>query len=83
MRIALTAPGVRTYLREAFVVCREPRTFGRTLRIAGVVGIILTGINEGDVIAEGRASGTTAVKIALNFAVPFVVSNLGVVAGRR
>jgi hypothetical protein len=40
-------------------------------------------VNQGDVIVGGHASSTTAVKVALNFVVPFVVSNLGVLAVRR
>jgi len=51
--------------------------------IALVVGLVLTGINEGDVLASGEASAATGVKIGLNFVVPFCVSNLGLLAGRR
>jgi hypothetical protein len=31
----------------------------------------------------GHATARTAVKVVLNFCVPFVVSNLGVLAGSR
>jgi len=53
------------------------------LTIALVVGCILSIINEGDLILHGQTSSGTAVKIGLNFVVPFVVSNLGVLAGTR
>ncbi|MGB2952216.1 MAG: nitrate/nitrite transporter NrtS [Gaiellaceae bacterium] len=53
------------------------------MRIALVVGCVLTLINQGDVIARGHATALTAVKVCLNFVVPFVVSNLGVLAGDR
>jgi hypothetical protein len=48
-----------------------------------VVGTILTAINQGDVLASGDATEVTAVKICMNFVVPFVVSNLGLLAGSR
>ncbi len=72
----------RTRLGRALSVCSEPRTLGRTCRIAAVVGLVLSSVNQGDVIVEGRATSATALKVALNFVVPFVVSNLGVLAGR-
>jgi len=63
-------------------LCR-PRGLRRTFRIALVVGLVLTAINEGDIIASGEATATTGEKIGLNFVVPFIVSNLGLLAGRR
>jgi len=44
---------------------------------------VLTAINQADVIASGDATALTAVKVGLNFVVPFFVSNLGVLAGDR
>ena len=63
--------------------CRERPNVRRTARIALVVGSILTLINQLDVMVEGRATALTGVKIALNFAVPFCVSNLGVITAHR
>jgi hypothetical protein len=51
--------------------------------IALVVGTVLTLINQADVIIAGDASTGTWVKAGLNFCVPFVVSNLGLLAGKR
>jgi hypothetical protein len=70
-------------LRVAFNTCRTPSNLRRTLTIALVVGCILSIINEGDVIAHGQATAATGLKIGLNFVVPFIVSNLGVLAGTR
>jgi hypothetical protein len=70
-------------LRATVAPCLEPRNLRGTATIALVVGCVLTLINEGDVLFEGRATGRTAVKIFLNFCVPFVVSNLGVLTGSR
>ena len=70
-------------LRAALATCRQPSNLRRTLTIALVVGCILSIINQGDVIAHGDATGGTLLKVCLNFVVPFVVSNLGVLAGDR
>jgi hypothetical protein len=55
----------------------------RTLGIALVVGTILTLINQADVILGGDAKTLTWIKVGLNFCVPFIVSNLGLLAGKR
>jgi hypothetical protein len=54
----------------------------RTLRIAIVVGIVLSAINQLDVILAGDATAVTWLKCLLNFVVPFVVSNLGLLSAR-
>ncbi len=74
---------MRTRLKEALRICREPEHLRRTAKIALVVGTILTAINQGDVILAGNATAGTAVKAVLNYCVPFVVSNLGLLAGKR
>ena len=63
--------------------CFERPNLRRTCTIALIVGCVLTLINQGDVLVEGRATAGTAVKIVLNFCVPFIVSNLGVITGSR
>jgi hypothetical protein len=55
----------------------------RTVKIALVVGTILTLINQLDVILKGDATTITWLKCALNYCVPFIVSNLGLLAGKR
>lgn len=65
-------------LLVAFDVCRSPANLRRTLKIALFVGCVITVVNQGDVILHGEATGTTGIKIALNFLIPFVSSNLGV-----
>lgn len=49
---------------------------------AAVVGVILTLINQGDRLLAGDATGGTWVKVGLNFVVPFVVTNVGLLHGR-
>jgi hypothetical protein len=69
-------------VRDALSVCLQPQHLRRTITIALVVGAILTAINHADVIARGDATSTTLAKAALNYLVPFIVSNLGLLAGR-
>jgi hypothetical protein len=69
--------------RAAIAYCRRPEHLRRTLRIALVVGIVLTAINQLDVIVRGDATAVTWIKCGLNFVVPFIVSNLGLLGGRR
>ena len=69
-------------MRDALAYCARREHLRRTVRIALVVGLVLTAINQADVIAAGEATATTWLKCALNFVVPFVVSNLGLLAGR-
>jgi hypothetical protein len=67
---------------EACRYCGRPEHLRRTLLIALVVGTVLTAINQLDVIVRGDATAATAVKCALNYVVPFIVSNLGLLTGR-
>ena len=55
----------------------------KTLTIAFVVGLVLTAINQLDVFLRGDQTTITYVKAGLNFCVPFLVSNLGLLAGKR
>lgn len=75
-------PG-RREIGAALRYCARREHLRRTLLIALVVGAILTAVNQLDVILAGGATTTTWVKSATNFVVPFVVSNLGLLAGRR
>src|SRR5712691_3914738 len=69
-------------VREALSYCARREHLRRTVRIALVVGVILTIINQLDVLLSGAATTVTVLKCGLNFIVPFVVSNLGLLSGR-
>ena len=75
--------GEHLLVRDALRICLEPQNLRRTLAIALVVGTILTAINQADVILRGDATWTIAAKAALNYLVPFIVSNLGLLVGTR
>jgi hypothetical protein len=70
-------------MRAALAFCLERRNLKRTIRIAVVVGILLTLINQGSVIADGQATFATWIRCTLNFIVPFLVSNAGLLSGRH
>jgi hypothetical protein len=70
-------------LRDALRICFQRVHLRRTIIIALVVGTILTLINQLDVIIRGNAETLTWVKCSLNYCVPFIVSNLGLLAGKR
>jgi hypothetical protein len=70
-------------VRDALRIVLQPEHLRRTLMIALVVGTVLTAINQADVIARGDATSATVVKAALNYLVPFIVSNLGLLVGTR
>ncbi len=69
-------------LFSALHYCAERRHLRRTPRIALVVGFVLTAISQADVILGGDATTVTWIKAGLNFVVPFVVSNLGLLSSR-
>jgi hypothetical protein len=68
--------------RAALAYCRRREHLRKTIPIALVVGIVLTSINQLDVILSGDAAAGTGVKCGMNFVVPFIVSNLGLLRGR-
>jgi len=77
------AAGWGARVGDACAFCARPRNLRRTVRIALVVGVVLTVINQGGVISGGDATTLTWVRCALNFVVPFLVSNAGLLSGRR
>lgn len=58
-------------------------TFPKSSRVAAIVGIVLSGINQGSVIADGDATTVTWVRVAVNVVVPFLVSSIGYLAPFR
>jgi hypothetical protein len=70
-------------VKDAVRICLRRDYLRRTGRIALVLGTILTAINQADVIIGGDAVTLTWVKAGLNYCVPFVVANLGLLAGQR
>jgi hypothetical protein len=75
-------PSWSTY-GEAASLWFAPRTLRKTIKIALVVGTLLSVINQGSVIAGGHATAATWVRVVLNYLVPFCVSSLGYLSATR
>ena len=58
-------------------------TFDTGIRVAFVVGTILTLVNQGSTIVRGDASVVTRVRVGVNYLVPFLVSSVGYLAPFR
>ena len=61
----------------------SPRTLRKTVRIALIVGTLLSLINQGHLIAAGDASAVTWIRVAANYLIPWVVSSIGFLSGSR
>ena len=77
-QLAGTPPPMWTDPGEAVAVIRHPPHLRRTLLTTVIVGTVLFCINQLDVVLAGDATATVWVKSALTFAVPFAVSNVGI-----
>jgi hypothetical protein len=75
-------PSWSTY-GEAAGLWFAPATLGKTIKIALVVGTLLSLINQGSVILGGHATVVTWVRVGLNYLVPFCVSSLGYLSATR
>lgn len=70
---------LKTFARVVFMSVH----LKRTLLIAFVVGSWLNLFNHGDELLRGAMSAQLAVKLALNYLTPFIVSNFGLLAHQR
>lgn len=55
----------------------------RCFVIALLVGTILTAVNLGVTLSDGRMSVGIALAIVVNYSMPFIVSSLGAIATRQ
>ena len=81
-RGTMRRPAWSTY-RQALALLMHGATVRVGGRVALAVGTILSAANQGTVIAEGHSSWVTWVRVAVNYATPFVVASLGYLAGCR
>jgi len=69
-------------IRPVVSFCLRRGHLRRSVTTAAIVGLVLTLINQADVIVGPDTPGITWLKVGLNFVVPFVVTNVGILAGR-
>jgi hypothetical protein len=84
MVLATVAPS-RTWSTplEALRIVFLRTTLRKTIRIALVVGTILSLINQAGVIFGGDATTVTWVRVGANYLVPFCVSSAGFLSATR
>jgi hypothetical protein len=51
--------------------------------VAAVVGTVLSAVNQGSVIVDGKATASTWVRVGVNYLVPFLVSSAGFLSASR
>lgn len=68
---------------EACVILLSGVTARTALPVALVVGTLLSAVNQGAVIVAGDASAGVWLRVAFNYAVPFVVSSIGFLGAGR
>jgi len=73
---------VKAGAAAALAYCARPQHLRRTVLIALLVGVVLTLINQSGVLFGGHATTITWIRCGLNFVVPSVVANLGLLSGR-
>jgi hypothetical protein len=70
-------------LSEACILFVCGVTWRTAVPVALLVGRLLSAVNQGAVIADGASTAGVWVRVALNYAVPFVVSSAGFLAAGR
>jgi hypothetical protein len=58
-------------------------TLQRSAKIALLVGTVLFGINQLDVVVAGKVDGLVLAKVALTYCVPFAVATYAALASAR
>lgn len=62
---------------EAFRLFFNGETLRSCIPVALVVGLLLSSINQGDVILSGAITTIIWLKVGMNFVIPFCVSSYG------
>lgn len=77
------APAKWSTPREALGLFLGGATVRTGVRVALVVGTVLSLVNQGQTIADGAATVGTWIRVGVNYLVPFLVSSYGFLAGCR
>jgi len=62
---------------EAVILLCSGRTFRPAAPVALLVGTVLSAVNEGSVIINGQVGTATAIRIGVNYIVPYLVASTG------
>ena len=80
---AVTPPRTWSTPLEALRIVFLRTTLRKTVRIALIVGTILSLINQAGVVFGGDANAVTWIRVGANYLVPFCVSSLGFLSATR
>src|SRR5262245_11173473 len=72
----------RTYRQAASLILRGA-TIRAGLKVALVVGTVLSAVNLGAAIAGGHATDATWARLAVNYVVPYLVASFGFLEAYR
>ena len=72
---------ILSFARGFWRSARRRAVFRRCSLTAVVVGSLLTGVNQFDALASGITT-PTALAIAANYLIPFIVGNLGAMSAQ-
>jgi fatty-acid desaturase len=70
-------------LAEACAMVARGRTARTALPVALVVGTVLSLVNEGDAVFQGRFTVSVVVRVITNYVVPYCVASFGYLAASR
>ena len=76
---SLDKPGIAGWLR----VARRRDVVFRSLKVGGIVGTLLTVINQSDALMAGNLNADALVRIFLTYCVPYCVSTYASVSALR
>ena len=69
--------------REALRLFLGGATLRTAWKVAVVVGTVLSAVNQGSVLVDGKATAATWVRVGVNYLVPFLVSSVGFLSACR
>lgn len=83
--MVLSGPGLLPWNRprEAVGLLMSGATLRTCLPVALVVGTVLSLVNQADVVVQGMAGASVVLKVAVNYAVPFLTSSTGALLAVR
>lgn len=71
-----------SWVHAAWLIARGA-TWRVALPVALTVGTVLAAVNQGGELLTGDLNTGSLIRVAANYAIPYAVSSIGYVAGRR
>lgn len=68
---------------QAVALIIRGATFSVCIRVALVVGTLLSAVNQGSFIVDGETTTSTWIRVGFNYVIPYVVASIGYLAPLR